>query len=235
MTAHQKTPYQASEAEWAYLANFTHELEPANLSRRGIIRGDDWVKSTWTDCRKYLHQMFTNYNRSGQHDDDKDEWGSQKELEHWCHAASWKPKAGSQGTIIRCTSAMIYSIAVLELLDFEGIGCKMPKGTGVNATVNNGAQAARHRLKKRRVDNNESTSNSIIEMLKEGDKKDQQLVALWIFFKCGSLEEKRLAREALFAYAFPSNATSNQPAEINLTNSSHTLDDETEDNSRWRR
>jgi hypothetical protein len=58
--AHQKIPYQASEAEWAYLANFTHELESTNLPRRGIVRGEDWVKSTWTDCHKYLHQMFTN-------------------------------------------------------------------------------------------------------------------------------------------------------------------------------
>jgi len=118
----------------------------------------------------------------------------------------------------------------MKLLDFEGIGRKMPKSTGVDATANNGAQAARRRLKKRRVDKNESTSNSILEMLKEGDKKYQQLVALQIFFDCGSLEEKQLAREALFAYVFPSNATSNQPAEINLTNSLHTSDDETEDN-----
>lgn len=30
---------------------------------------------------------------------------------------------------------MIYSIVVLELADFEGIGRKMPKGKGVDATV----------------------------------------------------------------------------------------------------
>jgi len=99
------TPYQPSTSEWAYLATFTNDLEPTNLSRRNIIRGEDWIKSTWTDCRKYLHQMFTNYNRSGQHDDDKDEWGSEKELRRWSRAAKWNP--GNAGSIIRFPSAMI--------------------------------------------------------------------------------------------------------------------------------
>ena len=73
----KKQPYQANASEWAYLANYTHNLEPTNLSRQNIIRGADWVKSMWTDCRKYLHQMFLQYNRSGQNDHEKDEWGSQ--------------------------------------------------------------------------------------------------------------------------------------------------------------
>jgi hypothetical protein len=38
-------------------------------------------------------------------------------------------------------AAMINSIAVLELLDFEGIGHKIPEGTGVDAMVNNCARA----------------------------------------------------------------------------------------------
>ncbi len=45
----KKQPYQASAPEWAFLANYAHNLEPTNLSRRHIIRGADWVKSTWTD------------------------------------------------------------------------------------------------------------------------------------------------------------------------------------------
>jgi len=84
-----------------------HPVESTSLSRRNIIRGKDWIKSTWTDCRKYLHQMFTNYNRSGQHDDDKDEWGSEKELRRWSRAAKWNP--GNAGSIIRFPSAMISS------------------------------------------------------------------------------------------------------------------------------
>ncbi|MFO0446803.1 MAG: hypothetical protein ACK51L_03955 [bacterium] len=101
------TPYQPSTSEWAYLATFTNDLEPTNLLLRNIIRDEDWIKSRWTDCHKYLHQMFTNYNRSGQHDDDKDEWGSEKELRRWSRAAKWNP--GNAGSIIRFPSAMISS------------------------------------------------------------------------------------------------------------------------------
>ncbi len=61
----KKQPYQPSSSEWAHLSNFTHDLEPTNITRKSILCGDDWIKSTWADCRKYLHQMFTNYNRSG--------------------------------------------------------------------------------------------------------------------------------------------------------------------------
>jgi hypothetical protein len=132
-------PYQPSETEWSYMANFTQDLEPTNLLWRNIIRGKDWAKSTWTDCRKYLHQMSINYNHSGQHDDDMDEWGSEKELKRWSRAAAWKPTSGS--SIIRYTGAMMYSIAVLDLCDFEAISCKMPKDTGVEATMDTGALA----------------------------------------------------------------------------------------------
>jgi len=64
-------PYQASSSEWCYLANYTHDLEPTNLSRKHILRGADWIKSTWTDCRKYLHLMFLQYKRSSQNDNIK--------------------------------------------------------------------------------------------------------------------------------------------------------------------
>jgi hypothetical protein len=38
-------------------------------------------------------------------------------------------------------------------------------------------------------------------MPRDGDKKDQQLVALWIFL--GLYVEKEMARQALLAYSFP--------------------------------
>jgi len=38
------------------LATFTHDLEPTNLSPRNIIRGEDWIKATWNDCRRYSHK-----------------------------------------------------------------------------------------------------------------------------------------------------------------------------------
>jgi hypothetical protein len=40
---------------------------------------------------------------------------------------------------------MIYSIAVLDICDFEAIGRKMPSGTGVDATLDNGAVVGKHR------------------------------------------------------------------------------------------
>jgi hypothetical protein len=99
----KKNPYQPSATEWSYLATFAHDLEPTNHTRKHIIRGEDWIKSTWTDCRKYLHQMFINYNRSGQHDDDKDEWGSETELRRWSRAAKWHSLmlVASFGSLVR--------------------------------------------------------------------------------------------------------------------------------------
>ena len=44
---------------------------------------------------------------------------------------------------------MIYSVAVLDLCDFESIGRKMPKGQGVDASVYDGTMAPKHKSKKR--------------------------------------------------------------------------------------
>ena len=86
----KKQPYQPSSSEWATLANHCHDIEPTNYARKHIIRGEDWVKETWNDCRKYLHQTFIQYNRSGQHDSEMDEWCSKKELERWVRATNYK-------------------------------------------------------------------------------------------------------------------------------------------------
>jgi hypothetical protein len=172
----KKQPYQPSATEWAYLATFTHDLEPTNLSRRNIIRGEDWIKATWNDCRRYLHQMFINYNRLGQHDDDKDEWGSKKELRCWCRAAKWNPTNSGSGSISRYQSAMIYSIAVLDICDFKAIGRKMPKGMGVDATINNGAVVASHKTRKRSVKQDNNTS--ILKVLELGDARESKMSAL---------------------------------------------------------
>ena len=128
---------------------------------------------------------------------------------------------------------MIYSIAVLDLADFEGIGRKMPKGTGVDATINNGAQSSRHRTKRHKTTNRNKADSpgSIIAMLKDGDKKDQQLVALRIFFESGTAEEKQLARNALLSFAFPSdnNNDTNKGNNNSSCNDAITVDDRTDD------
>ena len=143
----KKFPYSASSPEFSYLATHTHEIEPSNLSRRNIVRGPDWIKSQWGEVRKNLHQMFVQYNRSGQHDPDMDEWGSDKENRRWARAASWR-NPGSN-TVIRFQQAMIYSIALLDQCDFDSIGRKMPNGSGVDASLNDGAVAPKHKPKKR--------------------------------------------------------------------------------------
>jgi hypothetical protein len=45
----KKNLYQSSAPKWSYLVTFTHDLEPTNLARKDIIRGEDWINSTWTD------------------------------------------------------------------------------------------------------------------------------------------------------------------------------------------
>jgi hypothetical protein len=83
--------------------------------------------------------MVVNYHHSGQHDDGLDEQGSQKVLKWRTRAAQWKPVGST--SIIRYTSSMIYSISVLDLRDFEVIGEMIPKGNGVDATVDKAAKA----------------------------------------------------------------------------------------------
>jgi hypothetical protein len=55
------------------------------------------------------------------------------------------------GSIIRYTGVMMYLIAILDVCNFEAIGCKMPKGTGVDATMDTGAMAQLHQRKKCKV------------------------------------------------------------------------------------
>lgn len=196
------TPYQPSTTEWAYLATFTHDLEPTNLLRRSIIRGEDWIKSTWTDCRKYLHQMFTNYNRSGQHDDDKDEWGSEKELRRWSRAAKWNP--GNAGSIIRFPSAMIYSIALLDICDFDAIGRKMPKGTGIDATVDNGATAPKHKKRKRPAGKTVDSTATLVQAFENSEIREDRRYALKVLLEFGTATEKVRARKELSKLAFGS-------------------------------
>jgi len=147
----KKTPFVPSSAEWATLANETHDIEPTNLLRRSVLRDEAWIKATWNDCRKWLHQTFIQYNRSGQHDADMGEWCSPKELERWIRATKYKTAASN--TIIRYPTVMVYSICLFEQTDFESIGREMPKGTGADCSIADGTKAAkrkRGKYKKRR-------------------------------------------------------------------------------------
>jgi hypothetical protein len=221
----KKNPYKPSTSEWAYLSAFTNDLEPTNLSRRTIVRGPDWIKSTWTDCRKYLHQMFINYNRSGQHDDDKDEWGSEKELRRWCRAARWNPHNGSSGCIIRYQTAMIYSVAVLDLSDFEAVGRKMPTGTGVDATIDNNAVVPNHKRKRRSTSKKSKEPISIARIMEVGDAREAKISTLKVLLQYGTTDAiKAKAQKELLAMAFGEN-------KVNDDQSVNELSDESDDDS----
>jgi len=203
----KKIPYVASCTDWTYLASFTHEVDPCNLSRSQIIRGPDWIKTTWADCRKYLHQMFTQYNRSGEHDPEKDEWMSEKENRRWARAAGWK----SPGTnnVVRHQQAMIYSIAVLDISDFDGIGRKMPRGTGVDASINDGSISNRHKTRKHGSKKEKvkkkikaDDSSTIAKAISEGNAYEAKMQALRILMEFGSATEKIKAREELCSIAY---------------------------------
>jgi hypothetical protein len=142
--------------------------------------------------------MFINYNRSCQHDDDKDEWGSDTELRCWLRAAKWNPS--NAGSIIQFTSVMIYSIAVLDTCDFEAIGWKMPKGTGVDATVNNGAVAPKHTKRKHSiVKGSDDATESLVRAFESSDVKED---ARKVLLEFGSSKEKIRARKELNRLAF---------------------------------
>jgi hypothetical protein len=71
-----------------------------------------------------------------------DEWGSDKVNRCWARAASWKIPGSNMA--IHFQQAMIHSIALLDVSDFESIGQKMPKGS-----LNGGATAPKHTARKR--------------------------------------------------------------------------------------
>jgi hypothetical protein len=206
----KKSPYVASSSEWSYLASFTNELDPCNWGCKTIIRGPDWIKSTWADIRKYLHQMFVQYHRSGQHDPDMDEWMSEKENKCWARAAGWKTR--ETNNVIRHQQAMIYSIAVLNLCDFESIGCKMPKGTRFDASINNGSTVEKHRVRKRKSngdkENKKPKVNGSIEAIAlaitNGSAREAKMSALCLLLEYGSTADKQKAREELSAIAHAS-------------------------------
>ena len=94
----QKSPWRRSGEEWDGLSIQTYDIEPTNLARHNIYRDVAWIKSIWNDVRKYLYQVFVQYNRAGQCSGDMGEWCSPEEQQRWVRAAFWK--GGSTNTIV---------------------------------------------------------------------------------------------------------------------------------------
>ncbi len=103
--------------------------------------------------------------------------------------------------------AMIYSVSVLDLCDFESIGRKMPKGQGIAGTVNNGALAPKHTTKKRSKSKGERQAakqqKCIVSEIEKADEKESKMAALRLFLEFGSPEEKQKAKDELATIAFP--------------------------------
>ena len=90
---------------------------------------------------------------------------------------------------------MVYSIAILDQSDFEGIGRQMPSGTGVDASLaGDGSTATRKRKKRRKYkkknNNNENNNNNIAMVIETIGNSESRLNALEFLIKYGTVEEK---------------------------------------------
>jgi hypothetical protein len=108
---------------------------------------------------------------------------------------------------------MVYSIAILDQSDFEGIGRQMPSGTGVDASLADRSTVARKRKKRgtykkhnnNNNNNNYSTNNNIASVIETIGSSKSRLKALQILIEFGSAEEKiqALAEVRSLAYQKP--------------------------------
>jgi hypothetical protein len=209
----KKNSWEPIGEEWEELAIQMYDIEPTNLTHRNIFRDAKWMKSTLNDVHKYLFQVFTQYNRSGQRSGDMGEWCSPGEQQRWLRAAFWKGRATN--TIVRFPTAMIYSIAVLEEGDFHGIGRTMPKGTGADNSVGApvldgealGAAVARKRskrgpYKKASAKKSSPANNAILSALRHGTETEAKLSALHLILEFRTAAQKRKAMKQIDSVAY---------------------------------
>ena len=195
-------PYEPSTSEWTDLCNHTQDIEPTNLSRQTIIRDGAWVKSTWTDVRKWLHAIFISYNRSGERDVDRGEWGSEREQQRWSRQSTSKMNTG-----VRFHTVMLYAISLLCLADFESMGRQLPSGTGFDDSVLDSTSEV-SKAKRAKVRNSgkgssgKGSSNEdmaidgaakqdpFIIVLNNGAENEKKMKALELILKYGSVANK---------------------------------------------
>jgi hypothetical protein len=158
--------------------------------------------------QKYLHQVFIQYNRSGQQSGDMGEWCSTARQQRWVRAASWK--GGSANTIVHFPTVMIYSIALLEQTDFESIGRAMSSGTGAHNSVAMAEMDGPSKKKrkprgscKKRKDNKSSPNNdAMLKALHQGVKTEAQMSALRLILEYGSSVQKKKAMKEISSVAY---------------------------------
>jgi hypothetical protein len=89
---------------------------------------------------------------------------------------------------------MIYSISMLEEADFASLGREMPKGTGIDNSVEDGtmSKASKRKLnnkkqRQREKKNNAEESNmTLLQALDGGTKSETKLSALRLMLEFGS-------------------------------------------------
>jgi hypothetical protein len=173
------------------------------LSQQISLEGRErQIKEIWNDSRKYLHQTFQQYYCSGQHPPRRSICGFEQLLgKHF----------PGQNSLIYFPSAMVYSIAVLDVTNFEGIGRHMPDGSGINASSSCAAKGKK-RIIRTRIGSHESS-----------------LPALCLMIEFGSVDDKGQAMEEIKAIAFHSRASALATAttsEEGRTSTDDTLNDD---------
>jgi hypothetical protein len=111
---------------------------------------------------------------------------------------------------------MVYSIAILDQSDFEGIGRQIPSGTGVDASLADGNTGTKKRKKQGKNkkhnnnnnnNNNYSTNNNIASVIEMIGSSESRLKALQILIEFGSAEEKVQALAEVRSLAYQKAAT----------------------------
>ena len=113
---------------------------------------------------------------------------------------------------------MIYLISVLEEADFESLGREMPKGTGIDNSVNDGAVAMGGKRKRKGKQNEKKKGSvekdstiSLIKALDVGTKSETKLSALRLMLEFGSTEEKLQAMREVRRVAVEGDQESTEP------------------------
>ena len=199
----KKSPFKESEPKWKQLAPLCFDIEPHDLSRKEIHRDADWIKTHWQELRRLLHDRFEEHNRSGRRDAIEEGWMTNEDLNDW---AQFAPRSK------RYPMVMVYSAAILEIGDFNLMGRKLPKGTGIDNSILSDTpveepQAKRVRGPYRKKKSQDSGAD-IGKIIGEASKKDTKLKALEILMNGDNKALKKKAEQALLKYAFSSDSSS---------------------------
>ncbi len=105
---------------------------------------------------------------------------------------------------------MIYSIVLMDQFDFESIWQRMLKGTGDDASINDGSVVRKHVVRKRSMgrekawnkENRPPKKTAITFAIEVGSLRESKLAVLHMFLEFGSSAEKQRAKQELHVIAY---------------------------------